>query len=161
MDDMRIRPAMADDLDNVRRLLVETWHDTYDDLIGDDQVAEITDKWHAVEVLGRQLALPDTSFLVAEAAQQIVGHAMADAQKGPALLIARLYVLPSHQRRGIGARLLAAVIGRHPHSTSVQVNVEAANLKGVSFYRRQGFAVAGEATVDGVPLLHMEKALGR
>lgn len=159
MDDLRIRPATAVDLEEVRRVLVETWHDTYDGLMGREKVVEITDKWHAVDALARQLALADTSFLLAETEQRIVGHAMAHAQRGSTLLLARLYVLPTHQRRGIGARLLAAAIRRHPQSTTVEVDVEMGNVKGVSFYRRQGFAVAGEVTEDGVALLRMEKAL--
>ena len=70
-----IRPATPDDLPAVRALLVETWHDTYDALLGAERVTEITNSWHSIENLGRQLDVPDTSFLVAEEDGAIVGHA--------------------------------------------------------------------------------------
>src|SRR5687767_281318 len=102
-----VRPARSDDLSAVRDLLVTTWHDAYDALIGARKVTEITDSWHSVENLARQLAVPDTSFLVVEAEASIVGHAFANAQRPPVLLLTRLYVRPDRPRRGIGARLLA------------------------------------------------------
>jgi hypothetical protein len=70
---MTIRLAEPGDLAAIRDLLVETWHDTYDALIGPAKVTEITDRWHSLENLARQLALPETSFLVAEQAGDIVG----------------------------------------------------------------------------------------
>ena len=66
MTDILIRPAVPEDLTAVRALLVETWHDTYDALLGAERVTEITNSWHSIDNLGRQLEIPGTSFLVAE-----------------------------------------------------------------------------------------------
>jgi len=37
-----IRPATSDDIGEVRNLLVATWHDTYDSLLGVERVTETT-----------------------------------------------------------------------------------------------------------------------
>ena len=113
---VHIRPARSDDLADVRDLLVETWHDTYDALLGAETVTRITDEWHSVESLLRQLDLPNTCFLVAEEKSRIVGHVFANGQHLPVLVLARLYVRPYCQRRGIGKALLdaAAALPRGP-----------------------------------------------
>jgi ribosomal protein S18 acetylase RimI-like enzyme len=156
---VRIRPATHDDLGAVRRLLVETWHDTFDPLLGRERVTEITDRWHAVDVLARQLEGHDSSFLVAERGSEVIGHALAHVRHPPILVLARLYVRPAFQRQGIGGRLLAALTLRHPQATRIRLTVEVDNAKGVSFYKRNGFAVTAEVVEDGLRGFRMERAL--
>jgi len=157
--EIRIRPAKGGDVPAVRALLVETWHDTYDGLIGAGKVTEITDSWHSLPNLTHQLSVPDSSFLVADDQGAIVGHAFANAQRPPALFLTRLYVLPTQQRRGIGKSLLQAAIARHPACEVVRLEVEADNAKGLAFYRREGFEVVSEAVMEGIKHLRMEKQL--
>jgi ribosomal protein S18 acetylase RimI-like enzyme len=157
--DVLIRPATRDDLGAVRSLLVETWHDTYDPLLGRERVTEITNRWHAVEALARQLDAPDSSFLVAERDREAIAHAHAQARDPRILVLGRLYVRPAFQRQGIGGRLLAAVTLRHLQASLIRLTVEADNAKGVAFYRRNGFAVTGEVVENGLRGLRMEKAL--
>ena len=159
--DVLIRPAVARDAEGTRRVLVETWHDTYDALLGPERVAEITGRWHAVEALTRQVGSPDASFLVAEHAGRLIGHAFARPPQPGVLFLFRLYVLPVWQRRGVGARLLGAVVERHPGAARMRLDVEAENAKGVAFYRRHGFVVVGERAQEGLRSLRMEKPLRR
>ena len=158
--DATVRDTTAADLPEVRRLLVATWHDTYDALIGADKVAAVTDRWHAIAVLQRQLEDPALAFLVAAENGRIVGHASVHADRLPTLRLGRLYVLPAAQRRGIGGRLLATAIARYPTARAMQLTVEADNEKGVAFYRKHGFAILEQVREDGIPALRMEKALG-
>ncbi len=155
--DITIRHATAEDLPAVRALLAETWHDTYDPIMGAEWVAEVSGRWHAIENLSRQLDVPDTSFLVAVDQGKVIGHILADARKAPLLVVARLYVLPAHQRGGIGARLLAAATAAHPGCGTLHLDVEAQNEKGVAFYRRAGFKEAGRKLIEGSEHLVMEK----
>ena len=159
--DVLIRPATPDDLSGVRALLVETWHDTYDALIGAVRVTEITNSWHSVENLARQLDIADTSFLVAEEDEAIIGHAFANARTPPVLVIARLYVRPDRQRRGIGASLIASAMARHRGTEVMRLEVEAENGKGLSFYRREGFQEVGRSVTEGIDHIAMEKRLTR
>ena len=159
VDPVHVRLACRDDVPAVRALLVETWHDTYDALIGAERVTAITDDWHSPENLRRQLDMPDTAFLVAEEKGRVVGHLFVNAGEPPVLAIARLYVLPGRQRRGIGGRLIAAALARHPEARTLYLEVEADNLKGLAFYRREGFEVLGESVQAGIRHLRMEKRL--
>jgi ribosomal protein S18 acetylase RimI-like enzyme len=154
-----IRLAAPADVKAVRSLLVETWHDTYDSLIGAEKVTEITNSWHSIENLSRQLTMPDTSFLVAEEAGLIVGHILATAQKPPFMMISRLYVRPDRQRRGIGSRLVDASAARHQNCDTLRLEVEADNKKGLSFYLREGFREVGRSVTQGIDHIRMEKRL--
>lgn len=155
-----VRNAVAADIPAVSRLLIETWHDTYDALIGVAKVNAITARWHAPDALAQQLDAASTCFLVAEVDHALAGHAYADARALPRLRIARLYVLPAWQRRGIGHALLAALCDRYPSADRLALEVEVDNAKGVAFYRREGFTETGQMSEDGVRLLLMEKTLG-
>ena len=155
-----IRPAMPDDIGQVRSLLVATWHDTYDGLLGVERVTDTTDQWHALDVLATQSARPNASFLVALQNDEVVGHVFAVEQGGGILFLSRLYVLPARQRRGIGEGLLRAALGRHPGTTRVQLVVEARNAKALAFYGRHGFVVTGEIEEEGSRPLRMEMAIG-
>lgn len=158
--DISIRPATAQDLPAVRALLAETWHDTYDAIMGADWVTEVSGRWHAIERLRTQIEVPDTSFLVAVDQGRIVGHVHVDARKPPLLVVLRLYVLPAHQRGGVGTRLLAAAIAEHPGCETLRLDVEARNDKGIAFYRRVGFKEVGRNVIEGSEHLVMEKTVG-
>lgn len=155
-----IRAATEADIDAVRALLREAWHQVYDPIIGAAAVAEIMARWHAPALLTEQLTQRHSSFLVACAGDVPVGHALAQMREGAALAVSRLYVLPSHQRQGIGRGLLAALCGRHGDARSLVLFVAAENPRAVSFYFREGFAVVREGVEEGVRVLHMEKRLG-
>ncbi len=157
--DVTIRLAQAADMPAVSRMLVETWHDTYTELLGRERVAEITGAWHSAEALERQRDQPATTFLVAEEDGAIVGHAFANAQKPPVLLLARLYVHPDRQRRGIGRRLLEAAAAHHPDRRIMRLEVATGNGKAMSFYDREGFRPVAEKVMEGLDHLVMEKVL--
>jgi ribosomal protein S18 acetylase RimI-like enzyme len=159
MSELIVRTATEHDLVAVNRLLVETWHDTYDSLLGAEKVTQITTAWHAIAKLAEQIAAPDSSFLIAEEKDIIIGHAVGHVRPHHAMMLARLYVLPAHQRRGIGARLLTDLVARQPGCVRIVADVEPDNVKAVSFYRRQGFIVESEGSIEGMKTFRMAKAL--
>ncbi len=156
-----IRPAAAADLEAVRALLRETWHQVYDPILGSDGVDEICARWHASALLAAQLGEPRSSFLVACDGDLLVAHGFAYLRDAATLVVSRLYVRPSHQRQGIGRRLLAALGARHAEAATLRLFVAAANARGVSFWRREGFTEVSRGAEEGVAVLHMEKRLGR
>ena len=157
---MVIRPATVADMEGVRMLLGAAWHQVYDPIIGPDAVAEIIARWHAPALLTEQLTQPRSSFLVACEDEVPVGHGFAYMREPDTLVVSRLYVHPSHQRHGVGRRLLDALRARHEEATSLCLFTAAENLLAVSFYRGEGFTVVREGIEEGVRVLHMEKRLG-
>ena len=154
-----IREANVADLPAVRALLVETWHDTYDALIGVEKVTEITNSWHSVENLARQLTMPETSFLIAESDDGLVGHAFANAQRPP--LVDAEPPLRAPVKPAAGNRNAIDRRGDHPSSGLRRdwLEVEADNAKGFAFYRKIGLEVVGEKRVEGIDHVVMQKRL--
>jgi len=158
-----IRRALPHDLDAVRRVLVETWHATYDTTLGREKVDEITSSWHSRERLARDLE-EQPCLLVAEREGRLIGTASARRGCEGGLILSRLYVLPEAQGEGVGARLLAAVVAAFPEATNVSLEVERMNARAIAFYTRAGFAVTGSGTDCGgcgsnVPHVIMRKEL--
>ncbi|MFL5109420.1 MAG: GNAT family N-acetyltransferase, partial [Microvirga sp.] len=155
-----LRPAAAPDLVEIRALLVETWHDTYDPLFGYEEVASFTDRLHAVEKLAGELGRASHVFLVAEREDGLAGTVSATLGDDRVLTIGRLYVRPAQQRAGIGRALLEAALAAFPTAQVARLEVERGNAKGRAFYERNGFtwtakighAGAGEALVYERPL---------
>ena len=134
-----IRIARAEDLAAIRDLLVATWHDTYDALLGPLRVEEITSRWHSIEALGKGIGRDGRAFLVAEVKGEIAATSLAVGEDGGRLTIARLYVHPRHQGRGLGRRLLKASLDAFPAVRTVRLEVEPGNMRAIAFYERAGF----------------------
>lgn len=141
---MFVRTASSRDLEAVRALLVETWHDTYDAIYGVERVTAITDDWHSIPSLEARLKRPNSEFLVADDGARLGGMAFAAAtDEGRAVMLHQLYVLPACQGRGIGGMLLDEIESCFPEAGKVRLEVEEANEKAVAFYLAQGFAKVG------------------
>lgn len=162
-----VRTAGERDLAAISALLAETWHATYDSLYGAERVAEITGAWHTVDALRPRVGRLDSEFVVADDGEAIVGMAFAAAGTDDSKLVTlhQIYVLPAHQRRGVGSDLLSEIARSFPEATRMRVEVELANASAVAFYQAHGFAATCESetkTADSQTFKAqiMEKALG-
>lgn len=156
-----IRTASQRDIPAIRHLLVETWHATYDGIIGPDAVTRIAKVWFDPAVLERRLSVPASEFIVADDGKSI--HAVAYAvQKDKTVKLHQLYVRPDSQGRGIGTRMMQELFFCFDSADRMELNVHAANAGAIGFYKAGGFEEAGEAELegpDGLSLLH--KVLSR
>ena len=162
-----VRTAGERDLPEISALLAATWHATYDPLYGVQKVAEITGAWHTVEALRPRIGRLDAEFVVADDGETIAGMAFAAAGTSDAKLVTlhQLYVLPAHQRSGIGNDLLAEIVQSFPDANRMRVEVELANTTAIAFYLAHGFVAAGESRTEiagsAMPSAQiMEKLLG-
>jgi ribosomal protein S18 acetylase RimI-like enzyme len=137
------REATQADVPAVRRLLVDTWHATYDHLFGAERVTAITDDWHSEDRLAQALGRADHRFLVAEAEHVILATASSTLKSGGRLTLDRLYVDPRAHGAGIGTLLLAAAIAGWPALRRIDLEVEPRNAPAIAFYRRHGFVPEG------------------
>jgi ribosomal protein S18 acetylase RimI-like enzyme len=140
-----VERAAAQDVPTIRELLRETWHDTYASLLPKTAIETITSQWHAPALLAEQIQNLDIYFAVARYEEVITGLVTARKQD-EAIVVARLYVRPRHQRRGIGRQLLESCYRVFPDAQKVRLTVEADNRKGVAFYTKQGFREVSRST---------------
>jgi ribosomal protein S18 acetylase RimI-like enzyme len=102
-------------------------------------------------------------FAVAWLDGEIVGLVTVAERNPSDLRLQRLYVLPQHQKEGIGTALLDSVLARYPAARTIRLEVEQQNEKGVSYWRRQHFVAVGSSTqqvgADFLSVVTMERQL--
>jgi ribosomal protein S18 acetylase RimI-like enzyme len=144
--DYTIRLATRTDVPAVVRVARTTWGITYTHSIAPHNLRQVLERSYGVEALSEAIAAETGWFFVAAWAALLVGFAQflrrADGQGE----LARIYVLPRHQRRGIGRAFLAAgveamgVAGIHACYVSAEVD----NAPALAFYQRFGFRLHRE-----------------
>jgi GNAT superfamily N-acetyltransferase len=132
-----IRPARPDEAAAIAAVHVQADRETYQQIFGA--------RFRAVEIDRSQLRW-DTALsagdvlLVGVEAGQIVGFAHATP-----MWMSALYLLASHRRRGIGARLLATLCQELRGRSVAEIGFQAVadNAGAVAFYRAMGARAVG------------------
>jgi ribosomal protein S18 acetylase RimI-like enzyme len=159
---LQILNASVEDAAAIQELLRETWKDTYGNHLSQETLDEVYKNWQSIEFLTQQIENPAIYFPLAKEEDEVLGLATT-FRREDTILMFRLYVSPQHQRKGIGELLLKAVMEHFQGAKKIQLNVEAMNPKGQSFYKKQGFKEIkrGEEKIgnEGIEVILMEKAL--
>src|ERR1700736_6700884 len=141
---LTIRPATAADITAVTAI--------YDDAVRHGTASFELEPPDAAEMARRRQALVDAGFpyLVAEADGAVAGYAYAGPYRPrPAYRWSvedSVYVAPSLHRRGIGAALLARLVGEaetRGYRQMVAVIGDSAQLPSIALHRAAGFRLIG------------------
>lgn len=140
--DVMVRPAHEADVDGIQDVADRTWHETYDDILGEDVVGEVLDEWYVDEAIEEGVSHEAQDFVVAVDDDTVVGYAHAGPHPPRRVhQLYRIYVHPDYWGQGIGKALLAdieqALYDRDV--SSYEVEVIAANEGAVGFYEATGF----------------------
>lgn len=162
---MWVRSASTADIQAVHKLLVSTWHATFDDVLGQEMVNAVTGRWHSVANLKANLSKPYSEFVIADNGEGgIEGMAFASQTEEDVATLHQLYVRPECQVQGIGTMLLAEVEMGFPGVKKMRLEVIERNAKAIQFYERKGYIATGRKEDWGdpdckEPVIIMEKAL--
>jgi putative acetyltransferase len=127
-----LRPYTAADEAAAIELWRQTWQEAYPAIDFAARVDWWRERW-------RSELVPSASIIVAEAAGVLVGFVTVNAATG---YLDQIVVAPQHWGAGIAEMLLDAAKRLSPAQVELHVNQD--NARAVRFYRKQGFAVAGE-----------------
>lgn len=150
LDDVVIRPATADDADQIAGVHVASWRQAYTGVVAEDYLAGLdvqtrAARWH--ELLERAAAT-GTQVWVAESEGSVVGFASVgpsldeDAER-TTLQIHTIYLEPRSWGHGIARELMRTLLNDVPPGAAVTLWVLAANERARHFYRRSGFSPDG------------------
>ncbi|MGE5328353.1 MAG: GNAT family N-acetyltransferase [Deltaproteobacteria bacterium] len=161
---LKIKKVEAEDISEVKKLLTETWIDTYGSILSKEAIEKVTSVWHEPTKLERQANDENIIFNVAvDDYQQMVGLITIAKNDGDIADLLRLYVLPDKQRQGIGKLLLDNALTQLGLYKKLRLEVEEKNEKGKAFYTKIGFRTIDTniENVEGEELntIIMEKAL--
>jgi ribosomal protein S18 acetylase RimI-like enzyme len=125
-----IAEAQVYDIASIKHVLAATWRDTYRSFLGDESIEQVAATWHSPKTLQSEIESSTTYTGIATTGQGDVVAMITAHESGRMLFVSRLYVFPSHQRSGIGRRLLDASYAEFPGTTLVRLEVEEQNPRG-------------------------------
>ena len=158
---IRIEHATVAAYDAIHRMMSETWEDTYGCYFTPAQLPEARRLWLDALPLASALADPNLFFVLAWDETALAGFIVAQLLDSNDLFLLRVYVHPAHQRRGVGTMLVNRAVTAFPNASTIRLDVEEGNARGVAFWKQQAFQETGRKpmTVAGVSisLVAMEK----
>lgn len=137
-DELEIRLAAGNDLAGVLSVGHRTWLATYEPIAGPEYVAMGLAKWWTHDVVTASIRVGRT--IVAVIGDTVIGVATFGVQSEQ-FVIWKLYVLPGYHGRGIGTRLMDAVLERARelgHGRVVLSRIDG-NEQAAHFYAAKGF----------------------
>lgn len=146
-----VRPATGNDLDAVVTIGRTTWPVIHEPIAGPEFVEMGLAKWWTADVVTRGIRAGRT--LVAEVDGNVVGMASYGVQDDEFVLW-KLYVLADHHGKGIGSRLMDAVVERAAElgHQAICLSYTDGNAYADRFYRAHGFAETHrETSGSGLP----------
>ncbi|WP_158055282.1 GNAT family N-acetyltransferase [Halorussus halophilus] len=147
MSEFEVRVATTKDVSGIQNVARESWHATYDDILGADSVEQVVDGWYAREGLEQSIEREDGQFLVAEQDGMIVGFAQGVlGEEDDAAHLPRIYVQSDHWGEGVGTELLGGVEtwAEECGAGRLRLVVLAYNEVGNGFYEKHGYRVVAE-----------------
>ncbi|MGK9053194.1 GNAT family N-acetyltransferase [Neorhizobium sp. CSC1952] len=161
-----VRTASERDVGQVRTLLADTFHATYDPFYGALQVQRMIDGWNSPAAIRARILKRGGEFLVADDGKDIggMGYAAMYPKMAKTAMLHQLYVKPSCQGEGIGRDIFAELETCFPDAEIMRVEVALQNVRALSFYERLGFSEVDRmeewgAPNSGLPAIILEKRL--
>lgn len=141
---MIIIPASKEDLLLIQKLAYYIWPISYKEILSEEQLQYMLEKFYSVEALSEQLEKQKHHFILAKEKDVVLGFASYQNNiEKHKTKIHKLYVLPEAQGKGIGLQLINE-IQNHANKakdTILFLNVNRFN-KAQHFYSKLGFKIA-------------------
>lgn len=164
-----VRPAEADDLDQVVDVFLGCWRETYAAVLPRRLVDAMTDE-SARELWARAAreSAPGDLLVALGAVAEVPAQVVGVARLGPVVdgtgHLASLYVSPQAQGLGVGRRLMEAALARlaAAGATSATLWVFRDNAPSIAFYRHLGWVPDGHERTQpefGEPELRLSRSL--
>ena len=146
-----IRVAGSEDLAAIRDLALAIWPVAYGDILENNQLAYMLERFYSIDSLRQQLLVSHHRFILLYEDDKPVGFASYSSMEDhPHIFkLHKIYVLPQQQGSGTGKMLLAYVIrdSIEMGATSLELNVNRHN-KARYFYEKQGFTIQRSEDID-------------
>ncbi|WP_400191870.1 GNAT family N-acetyltransferase [Hymenobacter sp. B81] len=137
-----VRPATLADIPVIIELAEATWEPTYRFIISKEQIDYMYRVIYTPASLRRQMSDEGHAFLLLHTDGHPAGYAsFSPRTEAPEVYkLHKLYLLPSHQGRGLGRQLIEAVeaAARRAGARWLELNVNRHN-PALRFYEHQGF----------------------
>jgi GNAT superfamily N-acetyltransferase len=151
-DDITFRLATNEDIPLIQDLSGRIWREHYPGIITHEQIDYMLDKMYATNVMLDEIANKGHRYVIVAEGTMPIGYiAYRHEEKTRAVLISKIYLLPSFHGKGIGRRMLGHVKddALKAGAQTLYLFVNKNNGKAIAAYERFGF-VKVEAVVSDI-----------
>lgn len=150
MPDITISPLKDAEIDDVIRLARRIWHAHYPGIITVEQIDYMLERGYTPTVIRNEIEHQEIIWEVIRDTHDMIGFLSVGPFGDSTLKLHKLYLLPEHHGRGIGAMALAEVerIAHSKKAGTLILNVNRHNSKAINAYRRAGWQVDHETVLD-------------
>ncbi len=146
---MHLRPAIEADIPLLRDLAHRIWRECYPGIITPEQIEFMLGWMYSEGEIRRQIAA-GIAWEIAEIEGAPAGYLSWQCEDDGRVKISKLYLLPQHQRRGLGARMIGhiAAHARALGARAMWMQVNKRNTSAIGAYLKAGFHIEKEAVFD-------------
>jgi diamine N-acetyltransferase len=143
-----IEKASVNDIPLVRELTYKVWPQTYAGLLSQEQIDYMLEMMYSPSSLEKQMK-EGARFLFVYDEKEPVGFASYQEMEPGIYKLHKIYVLPSHQRRGLGRFVIDHIMNeiQQRKAKALQLQVNRHN-NARDFYERLGFTAIDEINLD-------------
>jgi ribosomal protein S18 acetylase RimI-like enzyme len=149
--DITFHPATVDDIPIIQNLSSRIWRQHYPGIITHAQIDYMLGKMYASEVIADEIRNRGYHYILVKERDLVVGYiAYRYDDATNAILISKLYLLPSLHGKGIGRQMLQHVKDDAMRSGAgtIYLFVNRNNVKAIAAYERFGFVSADSIVTD-------------
>jgi diamine N-acetyltransferase len=149
--DISLRKVGEADIPVIQGLSSRIWREHYPGIITHEQIDYMLGKMYAKEVIRNEIESKGYRYVIAEDGTTPIGYiAYRHEETTRAVLISKLYLLPSLHGKGIGRRMLLSVKEEATRQGALLVYlfVNKNNSKAIKAYERFGFVKAKAVVTD-------------
>lgn len=136
MENLSIRTANLDDVDDIRSIGLMTWPATYLSFTSPDFVMDNLNTWWSRGSVSASIT-DDTTFIASQDGKAVGTLTLGLFEGEP--VIWKIYVLPEAHGRGIGSALMDAALAAIGPAQDVRIEFVKGNSAARQFYGRRGF----------------------
>ena len=147
---MLLRNATTADYDEMEAIARSVWHESYDDIIGKNQVEYMLALYQCKQAFERQTAAENYEYFIFEENGKAVGYIGLVNEDGERLFLSKLYLLPSARGKGYGKTGLDFALERAKalSKKSVYLTVNKQNSRAIAVYEKCGFTKVDSVVTD-------------
>ncbi len=134
------------EINTVAQLAHRIWNNYYPEIIGQEQVNYMLQKFYDIEALEQQIKSGQSFYLI-ENQHNTIGFVSVSKKEEGLMFIHKFYVDSNQQNQGIGFKVFEMIKSMHPQ-LGFELTVNRQNMKAINFYFKIGFKIKEVADFD-------------
>jgi ribosomal protein S18 acetylase RimI-like enzyme len=116
------------------------WNEHYPDIISQEQIDYMLNKYHSFESFSRQIDV-GYRYLLVQFENDTIGYCCYKLEDDETIFLNKLYIKKSEQRKGIGNSILNTMLDEIKNYKYIRLQVNRKNTKAINFYLKNGFEI--------------------